>query len=106
VTLLAAFDGMDAFGDWTVRASDVEFDITGTFSSWAIRVGETSAPAGNCDVGDCDGSGAVDMADVDCLVNILLGFDTDPAHIANADANSGGTLDGHDVQAFVNRLLP
>jgi hypothetical protein len=56
-------------------------------------------------LGDVDGQGGVNQGDVDEFVDVLLGRDVDPAHVAGADVNLSGAADGLDVQPFVNRLL-
>jgi hypothetical protein len=54
---------------------------------------------------DLDGDGDVDPDDVDTFVNVLLGQDTDPHHVAASDINQSGAADGQDIQPFVNLLL-
>jgi len=60
-----------------------------------------------CDggVGDIDTNGAVEPADVPTMVDVLLGFDTDPAHVAAADLNCDGAANGLDIQPFLDLLL-
>ncbi len=57
-------------------------------------------------VGDLDCNGALDMDDMAIFIAVLLGADTDPAHVAAADLNYDGSLDGGDIQAFVDAVLP
>lgn len=56
-------------------------------------------------LGDVDGEGGVNAEDADDFVNVLLGQDADPIHVAGADVNLSGAADGLDIQPFVNRLL-
>ena len=54
--------------------------------------------------GDLNGDGAVTLADVQQFVNVLLGLDTNPAHIARCDMNRDTLADGRDVAKFVKAL--
>jgi hypothetical protein len=58
-------------------------------------------------LGDCDGSGAVEFADIPCFVDALLGIDTvPPGGIDRSDTNEDGLTNGVDVQSFMGLLLP
>lgn len=58
-----------------------------------------------CAVGDVNGDCQLDAGDVQFFVNVLLGVDSECAHVAVADMNGSGTADGADVQPFVNAML-
>ncbi|MBK8270869.1 MAG: hypothetical protein IPK83_22190 [Planctomycetes bacterium] len=63
-------------------------------------------PCGTLQIGDVDANGLVDVLDADSLTAFLLddsGASGDQ-HCA-ADVNQDGSVDGRDVQAFVNLLL-
>ncbi len=55
--------------------------------------------------GDLDGDDDVDSDDVDLIVAVLLGFETERCLIDRADLNGGG-VDGSDIQAMVKILIP
>lgn len=55
--------------------------------------------------GDLTADGAISVEDLDLLVLVLLGLDADPYRVAAGDVNVSGTVDGLDIQAFV-QLLP
>ncbi len=55
--------------------------------------------------GDCSGDWRVDPDDVACFVDVLLGTDTDPRHVAAADLNDSGTPNGLDVRLFVDEII-
>jgi len=55
---------------------------------------------------DIDGDGVADLEDVTVFVNVLLGLDVDPDHVAASDVNLCGAADGLDVQPFVGLLVP
>ena len=54
------------------------------------------------DVGDINGDGAVSIADVSALIDILLGSETDRALFA--DVNLDGSVSIGDVSALIDRL--
>ncbi len=51
--------------------------------------------------GDINADWRVDMLDVPGFVEVLLGNDTNPAHIRAADMDGGGEANGSDIEAFV-----
>ncbi|MBN2561739.1 MAG: hypothetical protein JXQ75_12495 [Phycisphaerae bacterium] len=55
--------------------------------------------------GDCSGDWELDLDDVPCFVEVLLGTDTDERHVSSADMDASGTPDGADVQSFVAAML-
>ncbi len=64
-----------------------------------------SIPAGTPLVlGDCDGSGLVDVADVPCVVDLLLGDPTPPGAEERSDVNQDTSNDGADIPGFVDLL--
>lgn len=54
---------------------------------------------------DVDGDGDVDLDDLGCFVNVLLGLDTDPGHLAAADFTGDDAADGLDIQMFVGAMI-
>jgi len=54
--------------------------------------------------GDIDADGDVDHADLPLFVNVLLGANTDPGHIARSDLNADTLADGRDIAGFVGVL--
>jgi hypothetical protein len=55
--------------------------------------------------GDLDADGDADLDDAAVLVSVLVGADADPDHMARADVDCSGGLDGHDIDGFVGILL-
>jgi hypothetical protein len=55
--------------------------------------------------GDLDTDGDVDVIDLNAFVAVLLGFDTDPAHIARSDINIDSVADGRDISGFAASML-
>jgi hypothetical protein len=55
--------------------------------------------------GDVNLDGDIDADDIPVAVNVLLGLDTDPDHLAAADMNCDGMVDGCDIQPLVNAIL-
>ncbi|MBO4870585.1 MAG: leucine-rich repeat protein [Muribaculaceae bacterium] len=56
-------------------------------------------------VGDLNGDGVVDVADVNICINIILEIDNDPEVKALADLNGDGVVDVADVNAIINIIL-
>jgi hypothetical protein len=57
-------------------------------------------------LGDVDGDTAVTLDDVPMFVDVLLGFDTTPAHVAASDMNCDQAVNGLDVAGMVQALIP
>lgn len=77
-------------------------DITGDISSIAtFKV----ADACDCLLGDVDLDLDYDLLDVAAAVEVLLGNDTDPAHVNAVDADCDGDADGNDIQGFIDFML-
>lgn len=55
--------------------------------------------------GDLDRDGDRDIDDLSVMVNVLLGADTNPIHLAAADVDDSGTVDGLDIPPFVDLLV-
>lgn len=53
------------------------------------------------EAGDADGNGSINAADIGVFVNVLLGLDTSPVHVAGSDVTANGVADGDDVGPFV-----
>ena len=56
-------------------------------------------------LGDVNGDGQVDIADVTAVVNRILGKNADTFSEENADVNGDGTITVADVTALVNIIL-
>jgi hypothetical protein len=56
--------------------------------------------------GDIDLDNTVDMNDMEILVNVLVGVDTDAGHVSRANVNGSGCADGLDIETFTDLLLP
>lgn len=55
--------------------------------------------------GDVDGDGAVDISDVNILINIVLGSDSAENYNGRADVNGDGTVDISDANEVINTML-
>ena len=55
--------------------------------------------------GDVDGSGIVDVSDVNAVINIILNRNTQADYPGNADLTSDGYIDVEDVNAIINIIL-
>lgn len=73
-------------------------------ASYTIEVGQVPCLLAALK-GDFDEDFDVDFVDLDTFVNVLLGSDTDPKHLLEADINGDGTPDGNDIDPFVRAML-
>lgn len=55
--------------------------------------------------GDIDGDGAVDVSDVNIIVNIILGKAQASSYLGEADLNGDSEIDVSDVNTIVNIIL-
>ncbi len=69
-------------------------------SGFDYRQSAVPAPSG-----DIDGDGTVDMNDVSMFVDVLIGMDTDPAHVARSDLSSDGLANGEDISLLVAAMM-
>ncbi|MCK6484010.1 MAG: hypothetical protein HUU22_10230 [Phycisphaerae bacterium] len=85
--------------------ADVHQTMEYWHASWADAVGQRASVEPNlyrfAAPGDIDGNGALDSQDVSLFVEVLLGLDTDEAHVTRADMDRSGTADGDDVGLFL-----
>lgn len=89
----------------TIQRYDLTFDfaeqvITNLNDPAGLAIGRFAPPV--LIAGDCDESGNVDLGDIPCFVNNLLGLGGDPL---SSDVNEDGLTDGLDVQAFLTLLV-
>jgi len=57
-------------------------------------------------VGDCNGDGAMNLADVDCFVSVALGANTYYGPIQRCDLDENEAVNGLDVSLFLGALVP
>ncbi len=55
--------------------------------------------------GDVNGDGVVDVADINVLLNIILGNDSASNYGGRADVNGDGNIDVSDVNSVINIML-
>lgn len=72
-------------------------------SSSGFDYRQTAVPVA---LGDINGDGLVNSADITLFVAVLNGLDVDAMHVARADLNHDAAADGRDTQAFVNAIVP
>jgi len=76
-----------------------------TPSATATSVPPTATPTSESEVEDINQDGQVDVLDVQLVVNVFLGSQTNPEVVARADVNGDGAVNVLDVQAIVNAYL-
>lgn len=84
-------------GDTYVNASTVDSPV--------IQVSASCVTACSPEVGDVNQDGQITEADVAAAVDVLLGLDLTPSHVAATDANCDGVADGDDIQPFLEFVL-
>lgn len=67
-------------------------------------LGYTLAPFCGDDPADINGDGEVNMADIDALVGVLLGYNTNPCDVANADVDEANGTNALDIQKYLDLL--
>ncbi len=76
-----------------------------TPTATASSVPPTAAPTSEPEPEDINQDDRVDVLDVQLIVNVFLGSQTDPEIVARADVNGDGSVNVLDVQAVVNAYL-
>jgi hypothetical protein len=59
----------------------------------------------DCPAGDVDGDCDLDVTDLAIFVNVLLGIENDCGRFIRSDLSDDATVDGDDIQLFVDALL-
>ncbi|MFO0974519.1 MAG: hypothetical protein U1A27_13925 [Phycisphaerae bacterium] len=96
----AAFNGLVNGGNAAIRiAPNAAVDPVCLNSSVTIQLSYATPDR------DCDNNGQLDVCDTGIFINVLLGFDANPAHLCVADRNQDGLANGADVQVFVGERL-
>lgn len=86
-------------GTGAPQTSDFVFTQGGYYNTGGI-VGQVKKPEGGV-TGDVNGDGAVDVDDVNAIINLILTSKTSKT----ADVNGDGTIDVDDVNAIINIIL-
>ena len=56
-------------------------------------------------VGDVDGNGVVDVDDLNIIINIMVGKNSNPDFVAPADIDGNGNVDVDDLNRLINIML-
>jgi hypothetical protein len=65
----------------------------------------SATPGGSAANGDVNLDGTVNVLDVQLVVNVILGVETDSQILARSDVSGDGRVDVLDVQTVVNLIL-
>lgn len=102
---LAAFDGQDAFGTWTLLASDIVAADVGSVLDWELIIDSGQPCVGgeacNC-FGDLTGDLVVDGRDVNAMAACIV---SGGPNCGCGDMNHSGGVTSDDVTAFVTAVL-
>lgn len=116
--LLAAFNGEDALGTWTLTVSDNAPGDSGTLVRWRLFVSSANdqvcAPSDPCESqvrGDLNCDGLLNNFDINCFVIALSGGEEEWGPLCNANGNCGylcvadisgdGRVNNFDIDPFV-----
>ena len=66
---------------------------------------EVAAPAPSFKKGDVNGDGTVDVIDVNCIINVILGEKEASEYEGRADLNEDGLVDVIDINAVVSLII-
>ena len=83
------------------REATVRFEIPGDFIEYKFMQGVKGPDV----EGDVNGDGDVSIADVNALIDIILGTEADEATMKRADVNKDGDITIADVNALIDMLL-
>ncbi|NUQ46188.1 MAG: HYR domain-containing protein, partial [Phycisphaerae bacterium] len=98
-TLNSSHNPGDTFGNGPTLVTYTATDAVGNTTLCTFTVTVVPLP-------DIDDDGDVDFNDLLLFVDVLLGLDTTPLHVARSDVNCDGLADGDDVQGFLDALYP
>ncbi|MBO4871078.1 MAG: hypothetical protein J5565_03740 [Muribaculaceae bacterium] len=94
--------------DLTVQAGENAFKIAKGDYSLSLNLDELKlvvTKKAAYKEGDVNGDGKVDVADVNCAINIILEIKTPEDYVGNADLNGDGKVDVSDVNLIINIIL-
>jgi hypothetical protein len=57
-------------------------------------------------LGDINGDCVVDSIDAALLADVLLEIETNPVYVSRSDVNGDSFVNGDDIQAFVDEVIP
>lgn len=102
---LAAFDGLNAAGDWTLLASDIVTADSGAVQDWSlIFAGSSPCSSEACTCfGDLTGDGMVNGRDVNAMAACVIS--AGGAGCDCADVDHAGGVTAADVGPFITALL-
>ena len=95
-------DGSHQTIDITGLSKDTYYEIASTTSKYTVN--DITAQYAVVP-GDVNGDGSVDVIDVNCIINIILGNDDASKYGGLADVNGDGNIDIIDVNAVINIIL-
>lgn len=61
--------------------------------------------ANDCQTCDVNCDGAVDVSDVNIVINVMLGKDSNATHMSRADVSGDGAIDVTDINIVINTML-
>ena len=96
--------GLEQYGTFNYKVQAIYTDQTTSEMSNVMQV--TLADGASWLRGDVNGDGSVDVADVNIIINIMLGMDTADNYAGRACVTEGDTdVDVADVNEVINIML-
>ena len=100
-------------GSYPITLSAIQMDLNSMTNGQAYQIDflglETVyarvADAPEQVVGDVDGNGVVDVDDLNIIINIMVGKNSNPDFVAPADIDGNGTVDVDDLNRLINIML-
>ena len=83
------------------REAVIRFQISGDYKDYLFMQGEKSPYP----KGDVNGDGEVNIADVNCVIDVILGFREADEFEGRADVNEDGEVNIADVNAIIDIIL-
>lgn len=96
--------------DWSTKRVTDEWYNAGLWDNQTGRAMKAVATIGtyagsHYAAGDVNGDGDVDITDINCIINIILGIEDASKYDNRADVNKDSTVDVTDINAVVNTIV-
>lgn len=94
-----------AEGDYVVDIKNIVLTESGGTTKYEIPIISSYIAVESHIMGDINGDGSIDVADISGLVSIILGTDAQAVNVKAADINNDGSIDVADISGIVSVIL-